>query len=114
MERYRLPMRERTGGRGLEGWCNGLGVSTGAPRGRARRGRAPCLRKILEPRILPWVSAPPEARQRARFRVSGGIRVVPAPRCAKPHPPRRAGTGMPATVIIGGQWGDEGKGRIVD
>ena len=21
---------------------------------------------------------------------------------------------MPATVVIGGQWGDEGKGRIVD
>jgi adenylosuccinate synthase len=21
---------------------------------------------------------------------------------------------MPATVVIGGQWGDEGKGRVVD
>ena len=26
----------------------------------------------------------------------------------------RGGTAVPATVIIGGQWGDEGKGRVVD
>ena len=23
-------------------------------------------------------------------------------------------TGMPATVVIGAQWGDEGKGKVVD
>ncbi len=32
----------------------------------------------------------------------------------KEVPRPAAGPLMPATVVIGGQWGDEGKGRIVD
>src|SRR5688572_12980008 len=33
----------------------------------------------------------------------------------KELPPTQAsGCFMPATVVIGGQWGDEGKGRVVD
>ena len=41
-------------------------------------------------------------------------------RCRYGEPPRRAAApprldhGMPGIVIVGAQWGDEGKGKVID
>src|SRR3990172_4914428 len=39
--------------------------------------------------------------------------ILPAEPRGGESPPR-AGCFMPVIVVVGGQWGDEGKGRIVD
>src|SRR5262249_40272552 len=56
----------------------------------------------------------------ARPKRRSGQAWKPPPRCATSSPPA-APTGaslrrppMPATIVVGAQWGDEGKGKIVD
>src|SRR3990172_13058492 len=39
--------------------------------------------------------------------------ILPA-ECEEGRSPPEAGCFMPVIVVVGGQWGDEGKGRIVD
>ena len=41
-------------------------------------------------------------------------RVSPGAHCGWPEAQVRRGRTMPATIVMGGQWGDEGKGKLTD
>src|SRR5262245_58453455 len=49
---------------------------------------------------------------RPRWREAGGHPGVSRVRCRVVF--RLGGRAMPCTVVVGAQWGDEGKGKIVD
>src|SRR5215207_1375995 len=72
-----------------------------------RRSRAVALRSYRRSPRLDAPRSPRRTPAEAPHRVKGWALRRPRPRC---------GTlgAVPATVVVGAQWGDEGKGKIVD
>src|SRR3546814_13456887 len=63
----------------------------------------------------PNVSSHPRGSGTMAQRLSeGGRSVVFGPHEPCRPPRKEEGRSMPATIVVGTQWGDEGKGRFVD
>src|SRR5690606_18062964 len=74
-------------------------------RRRGRRELQRAARRGRDRRGLGGTSLSPERR---RGRTLPPFLCAPRPRAHQPIPL------MPVTIVIGGQWGDEGKGKVVD
>ena len=71
------------------------------------------------PRVAACPRRDPGAPRRAAHRLAPappqpGLRRAATQRRGLPPPLRTLPHGMPGTVIVGAQWGDEGKGKITD
>src|SRR5438094_5659739 len=96
-----------------------------SPSARRRRNRSPstCPRRRRTRRCSP-ARMPGASSTRRRCRASGSSMSCTGVSSARRSPGRPSSSGsrrcnwhtspVPATVIVGAQWGDEGKGKIVD